>query len=281
MALKGNLRDFSFSQLLNLINLARKSGILTLSDPGEVTLSFREGKLIDACDSASEVTNLAYLLFQRGKLSQEHYDAIAPRAAAMNDKQLGRLLIQAGFVNQTDILQSVRQNILDTAYSQFSRTEGAFRFDANAQPAATRLTIPIDLENVIMEGSRRIQEWERLLEEIPDLDISLRFADQPDARLRNVHLTVEEWRVVAFVSPQNSLRRIARAINLSDFEIRRIVFGLLQAGIVQEVARPKPEPAPSPQAQAGGPNIQSDIGQASPTVKRSIVARLIERIKRL
>jgi hypothetical protein len=281
MALKGNLRDFSFSQLLNLINLARKSGVLTMTSEAEVTLSFREGKLIDACDSASEVTNLAQLLFQRGMLSQEHYDAIAARAAAMNDKQLGRLLIQAGFVNQTDILQSVRQNILDIVYDQFSRAEGAFRFEANAQPPATRLTIPIDLENVIMEGSRRIQEWERLLEEIPDLDISLRFADQPDARLRNVHLTVEEWRVVAFVNPQNSIRRIARAINLSDFEIRRIVFGLLQAGIVQEVARPKHQPVTSQAAQVADAGRQPDMRQASPTVKRSIVARLIERIKRL
>jgi len=30
MALKGNLRDFSATQLLNLINLARKTGTLTI-----------------------------------------------------------------------------------------------------------------------------------------------------------------------------------------------------------------------------------------------------------
>ena len=30
MALKGNLRDFSTTQLLNLINLARKTGTLTI-----------------------------------------------------------------------------------------------------------------------------------------------------------------------------------------------------------------------------------------------------------
>lgn len=281
MALKGNLRDFSFTQLLNLINLARKSGVLTITDQGEVTLSFREGKLIDACDSALEVANLAHLLYRRGKLSQGDYEVIAPRAPEMNDKQLGRLLIQAGFVNQTDILQSVRQNILDIVYGMFARTEGVFRFEANAQPPASRLTIPIDLENVIMEGSRRMQEWERLLEEIPDLDTSLRFADQPDARLQNIHLTVEEWRVVAFVSPQNSIRRIARAINLNDFEIRRIVFGLLQAGIVHEVPRTRPQPE-SPQVMlVEDAGRQPDIRGASPTVKRSIVARLIERIKRL
>jgi hypothetical protein len=30
MAVKGNLRDFSVTQLLNLINLARKTGTLTV-----------------------------------------------------------------------------------------------------------------------------------------------------------------------------------------------------------------------------------------------------------
>ena len=49
MALKGNLRDFSVTQLLNLINLARKTGTLTLEGPNEAAwVSFHEGKLIYA-----------------------------------------------------------------------------------------------------------------------------------------------------------------------------------------------------------------------------------------
>jgi len=36
MALKGNLRDFTVTQLLNLINLARKTGTLTIEGPQEL-----------------------------------------------------------------------------------------------------------------------------------------------------------------------------------------------------------------------------------------------------
>ena len=35
MALKGNLRDFSITQLLNLVNLAHKTGLLNLEAPGD------------------------------------------------------------------------------------------------------------------------------------------------------------------------------------------------------------------------------------------------------
>ncbi len=49
MALKGKLEDFGITQLLNLINLARKTGTLYLDQPDqEAYLCFREGSLIYA-----------------------------------------------------------------------------------------------------------------------------------------------------------------------------------------------------------------------------------------
>ena len=46
MALKGNLRDFSTTQLLTLIALARKTGMLTIHGSEPVWVFFKEGKLI-------------------------------------------------------------------------------------------------------------------------------------------------------------------------------------------------------------------------------------------
>jgi len=134
-----------------------------------------------------------------------------------------------------------------------------------------------------MEGSRRLKEWEILQEELPDLDISLRFTDRPDARLRNINLTVEEWRVVSFVNPRNTIRQIARANNLSDFEIRRIVYGMLQAGLVEVVRPARPQvQAPPVGRQAGSKqDTPKEIEQQSPAVKRSVVVRLIDRIRGL
>jgi hypothetical protein len=44
MALRGNLRDFTITQLLNLINLAGKTGTLIVDGPTEqAQVCFREG----------------------------------------------------------------------------------------------------------------------------------------------------------------------------------------------------------------------------------------------
>ncbi len=282
MALKGNLRDFSTTQLLNLINLARKTGTLTIQGDEVARMAFREGKLIYA-QMGSNSNHLAQMLHHAGKLSQEQAKIIQTRAKGTNNKQLGHLLIQAGYVTNSDVIQSVRQYILDVVYKLFTWGDGLFRFEANELPTPEHITIPIDLESVIMEGSRRLKEWEILQDELPDLNVSLRFADQPDARLRNINLTVEEWRVISFVNPRNSIRQIARANNLSDFEIRRIVYGMLQAGLVEFVDQPKPTPAPQKETTAEKPARASkkSTEEQSPAQKRSVVIRLIERIRGL
>lgn len=277
MALKGNLRDFSTTQLLNLINLARKTGTLSIqTDDESAQMSFREGKLIYAYMGHDNGNHLAQILQNSGKLSPEQAQVIQSHAEGKSDKEIGHLLVTARRVTQNDIIQSVRQNVLDTVYKLFTWGEGFFRFDANKLPNSGYITIPIDLESVIMEGSRRLKEWEILQDELPDLDVALRFTDRPDARLRNINLTVEEWRVVSFVNPRNSIRQIAKANNLSDFEIRRIVYGMLQAGLVEFVNRPKPAPE---KRDAG--SRQQRAAEPSPAVKRSVVVRLIDRIRGL
>lgn len=276
MALKGNLRDFSTTQLLNLINLARKTGTLTVQGSQVAHMSFRDGKLIYATIGENG-SSLAGVLQKAGLLTEEQGRIIRTKATGTSDKQLGHLLIQAGFVTQSDIIQSVRQNILDNTFRIFAWVDGIFRFEANRIPPDDLITVPIDLESVIMEGSRRMKEWERLQEELPDLDVSLRFPDRPDARLRNISLTVEEWRVVSFVNPRNTIRQIAAALNLSEFQIRRIVYGMLQAGLV-ELVEP---PAAVSSSRKGLPGERRAGLDQEPAVKRSVITRLIDRIKRL
>ena len=107
MALKGNLRDFSSTQLLNLINLAKKTGTLFVEGTGQAAqLSFRNGKLIHA-QLGQENGNLTGILHKAGKLTDDQARVLHERATSSSDKELGLLLINAGYVSQTDILLSI------------------------------------------------------------------------------------------------------------------------------------------------------------------------------
>jgi len=52
--------------------------------------------------------------------------------------------------------------------------------------------------------------------------------------------------VVKFVDPKNTMRQIASTNKLSDLDIRRIVYGLLQAGLVELVRPQGAVPPPNP-----------------------------------
>ena len=275
MALKGNLRDFSIVQLLNLINLARKTGTLRVGRDGKrADLCFRGGKLIYATRDG-DGSQLVTALRRSGLITEEQARTIRTRAGSRSDKELGLLLMNAGYVSQKDILDSVRTCILDNVYPLFTWTEGTFHFDSAAPEVDGVITVRVDLENLIMQGTRRLEEWERLQEELPDLKVSLKFADRPRTNLRDINLNVQEWRVISFINPRNTIRQIAQYNNMSDFQIRKIVYGLLQAGLV-EIVRPEtkePERAEVPQRVAPK--------KRRPDVKRNVIMRLIDRIREL
>ena len=278
MALKGNLRDFSTTQLLNLINLAKKTGTLFVDGMGQAAqLSFRNGKLIYG-QVGQEDGNLTGILHKAGKLTDDQARVLRERATSSSDKELGLLLINAGYVSQTDILLSIRAHVLDIVYRLITWGEGVFHFDQNEVPSDDKITVPIELENVIIEGARRMRESERLSEELPSLDMALKFTEHPNVNIRDMKLSVEEWRVVSFINPKNSMKAIAKANSLNDLEIRRIVYGLLQAGLV-EVIRPQGAPRPAPFGFGG--RKQTPPTTDEKVKNRGLVNRLIARIRSL
>ncbi len=271
MALKGNLRDFTVTQLLNLINLARKTGTLIIEGPAEAArVTFREGKLAFA-QLGQEDNSLAAILQQSNKISAGQYRALKNRASMMTDKELGLLLINAGYLSQDDILTSLQQYFVGVVRRLFTWVEGFFRFEPDLPVPDDRIAVRVDLENLIIEGSRQLREWEQLQEEIPSLDMALKFTDRPGTNLRHVNLSVEEWRVVSYVNPKNTIRQIARATKMNDLEIRRVIYSLLQAGLVEII-----------RASGGTGSLPSPSRTMTATEKdqqRSLVNRLITRIR--
>lgn len=280
MALKGNLRDFSVTQLLNLINLAKKTGTLIVESADQsIWISFREGKLAYA-QIGQEDNSLATILYRANKITAAQHRAIKARSGEMNDKELGLLLINASYITQQDILNSLQAYFISIVNRLFTAVEGFFRFENDMLPPDDKILVRISLENLIIEGARRMREWEHLQDEIPSLDIALKFADRPGANIRNVNLSVEEWRVVSYINPKNTIRQIARATKLNDLEIRRVIYGLLQAGLV-EMVRPVGAPPIPALRQPSRQASRQPTTQVAPEEQKSLINRIISRIRSL
>ena len=273
MALKGNLRDFTITQLLNLVNLARKTGTLVIDGSGQTArITFREGKLAYA-EISNEDNGLGAILHKAKIITAAQYNTINLRAASMSDKELGLLLVNSGYVSQQDIILSMQNHFVEIIQRLFSWVEGGFQINAEERLAQDRIPIRMDLENIIIEGSRRLREWEQLQDELPNLDLALKFTDRPGVNLKNINMSVEEWRVVSYINPKNTIRQIGKASKMSDIEVRRIVYGLLQAGLI-ELTRPAG-------VERTLPGLETAMAGQSKEEQKNLVNRLIGRIRSL
>jgi len=273
MALKGNLRDFTITQLLNLIHLAQKTGTLVIESPNQAAyVSFRDGRLAYAQIGREDI-GLATVLFQTHRISGTQHRLIKERAAQMSDKELGLLLINASYISQQDILSSLQAHFTGVIQRLFTWADGFFRFENDLLPPDGKIMVRVNLENIILEGSRKLREFEHLQDEIPSLDMALKFVERPGANIRNLSLSAEEWRVVSFISPKNSMRQIARATKKNDLEIRRIVYALLQAGLVELIRPAGAPPLPMMQRQVAQ--------QGNKEEQKSLINRIIQRIRSL
>lgn len=274
MALKGNLRDFTTTQLLNLVNLARKTGKLTLDGKDQnALLFFKEGRLIHASMNTEE-GHLAAMLYKVGKLTDDQVRSAVKQGNS--DRIIGKYLMETRMVSRDDIVQGVKEYMLGIVRDFSSWDDGSFIFEQNLLPSKDRITVPLNLDNVILELARLLEQDKHLQDELPDLSsIALKITDKP---LRDVKLTQDDWRVISHIHPRNTVKQIAQNNNMDEFQIRKIVYGMLQAGIV-EIIRPEgmePRRPKTPVTRAG-----RRIANQSPAEKRSVVTKLIDRIKRI
>jgi len=165
---------------------------------------------------------------------------------------------------------------LDAAYSFFTFPGGNFRFYENELPASDAQPITISNEFLIMEGIRRADEWQKLRDRVPSLDMVLGLVADPVAGNRDINLKPDEWRVLTMINGRDSVRQIARRTSFGDFKTARIIYHLLSAGLIEPLGIP-PAPAPppvAPPAPVSVPPAQQVVAPRPAPVADQVIRRI-------
>ena len=129
MALEGTLRDFSFADILQLISLQRKTGVLTLkSDENVTTVSFINGNIVGASTLNQHTEDLiGLILLKRGEVEDgELKEALQRQEETL--QRLGRILIDHGVVTIDTVRSALQQQILQIVYRIFRWNDGDYHF---------------------------------------------------------------------------------------------------------------------------------------------------------
>ena len=206
--LQGNIENFTLPEILQLIAAGRKSGTLGIQrDDSIVMIYFQRGEIVYGY-GPRQTYHLGQLLRDRGKLTSEQLEqAVTTQAKTDNSKRLGEILVERRFIDRADLEEVVRGQVEELLYSLLSWQKGSFKFYENQFPTDEEITVSLSVENVILEGLRRIDERNLVHKTLPDLDkvysISASQADRP----RSVAMKADEWNVMALVDGRRSLEQ--------------------------------------------------------------------------
>ncbi|HEX2723509.1 MAG TPA: DUF4388 domain-containing protein [Gemmatimonadaceae bacterium] len=237
MAIEGPLQDIGIHDVFQLLDLARKSGRLTVRSAvrgNEGTVFFDAGAVVHATMKDNPHT-LGALLRKAGKVSDRELDAATAAQAAGDSRLLGEILVAHGAVTRRDVERYMRQQIESVVFDLFSWNEGSFTFADGGRRVKADAAIRVSIESLLMEGARRIDEWSRMGDRIPDADVVPRLAALRDSADSYIDLRPAEWEVLALIDGSHSLREIAAELAVSEFEVAKTVYGMLSTELIEIV----------------------------------------------
>jgi len=212
LSLVGNLADLGLGEILQIVSLSRKSGILTLQSRGrQGTVVFRFGQVIRATSSTIRYF-LGEELLRRGVVDEDCLKkALQAQQATAYKERLGPILIHKFNVPLEKIEAVVREQIEKVVYSFFSWDQGNFEFelqedveaidDSKIDPLQFMLEQGLNPQFLAMEGTRIIDEM-RHRGDVPEERPSGPVADEPDIAFNIV--SQEPAEAVAPASPQGT-----------------------------------------------------------------------------
>jgi hypothetical protein len=157
MSLVGNLEDLSLGDILQIISLSQKSGVLVLrGDQGSGRIAFDAGLVRAACLKGGP-EDLCDLLVAGGFIDPAGFDASAARAAD-RDVALEEAVTQEAGLAAERIEALIRESVEAAILEMFTWLRGEFSFDmrSEAQPDDPRLALAsgLNAQYLAMEGMR-------------------------------------------------------------------------------------------------------------------------------
>lgn len=236
-SLRGSLASFRLPDVLTFLATTRKSGRLTVAHGGSESAFFFDAGALVYAGSNQEPLRLGRILLRKGRISVEQRDAI-DALMQRDGSRFGELAVQQGLLTPDQLRDFLKVQVSEILYDALLWPGGQFGFVDDAEMPQYAVTISIDLSNLIMEGARRIEEWEECLRLLPDSSVVFRVVSNPDAE--KITLSVDEWKVLFLINGSRTLEELAQHDD-NPLHVYRVIYGLLGNKLIEPVTR-KPGP---------------------------------------
>ncbi len=237
--LSGDVSVISISEVLQLLDVQRQSGALTItSKRSRVTLFIGDGNLDFATYTGlPEEFLLGRYLVDSGAVSREELDRALGARRDDDARVLGDYLVEEELVTAEALERALQQQTSELIYEVVRWRKGRFRFLHRAENAmADQAKLQLRTPALIMEGFRRVDEW-RLIEDSFDFNDILFRDDMAIDKLEDQErLQGHERAVLDAIDGESTVGEIVDAVEGSSFEICKVLYQLLNSRLVRRRA---------------------------------------------
>ena len=236
MGISGNLKTMVLAELLQWLSMGQKTGTLVIENQGKKITKrvfFDDGVIISSA-STDPKEYLGRFLASHGFIPEETVN----EALANQKKErqlLGKILVNMGAISEEDLHQMLRLKAEESIYDIFTWEEGEFEFLDDQLPEETMIKMQLDVQGIVLEGTRRVDEWSRIREVIPsDLAVPVTVVESfDDLELDDIDRTLLDW-----IDDDRSVEDISNEAQISLFAVATVIAQQVQEGRVK-VVRPR------------------------------------------
>ncbi|MDW8372365.1 MAG: DUF4388 domain-containing protein [Planctomycetota bacterium] len=241
MGFTGQLGSVNLADIFQTLQVNRQTGTMTVSSPSQETvrLWFAEGMIV-LC-SAPTVEGrpfLLHILLRRGLAPAEALDE-ALRRQRQTGQALRDVLLNTGLIAEPALdelavwcVEEIVCPIFEWQAGQFSFAEGDPPPELSG-PEAIAIPAGLPTTSLVMEATRRLDEWQRIRAVIPDANALYIVDNEGRQNLRNVQTDPELLKVLRYLDGRHLLDGIAQATGLSRFDVHAIAAQLVIAGVAR------------------------------------------------
>lgn len=228
--LQGKLSVFSLSDLFQMLSFTQKTGTVTLIQGwNSRTITFEDGR-VSYVAAGNRLPSLVELLHRLGKVSREQMEALRASGARSETDMLEKLR-GSGSISAED-LRICREQMLEMSiYTLFLWRNCYFTFKAGEIVHDGGVAVEVDSMQVIIEGTRRVDEWIELSPVVPSIYMIFRWRRDRPAQPPREDLQV----VLDLVDAKRDVSAISRHLGYTQFQTARALFELVKGGYIEAV----------------------------------------------
>ncbi|HKR64818.1 MAG TPA: DUF4388 domain-containing protein [Thermoanaerobaculia bacterium] len=230
MALSGNLKTMLPGDLLQWLSLGQKTGTLVVNNKRvEKKIFFRNGRVISSASNDPR-EYLGQFLMSHGYLSEPELKK-AMEVQQQSRILLGKILVMIDVISESDLQRFMRLKAEEEIYDIFLWNDGDFYFVDDELPQMEMIPLQVDVTGIIMEGTRRVDEWMRIRETIPNEAVT-------PVLLKDVNydeLEEVEEPIVRAIDGKRTIAEIVLESRSSAFTVSSTVCALVRHGYARLV----------------------------------------------